>query len=369
MSSSIKITNTQNNNGELSFTVENINVSLVNAIRRTILSDIPTVVIRTTPYEKNDAEFIINTTRFHNEMLKQRLSCIPIHITDHSINLDDYIVECNMKNDTDTIMLVTTEHFNIKNISTNKYLSKDETKKIFPQDNLTKDYILFTKLRPAISDDMEGEHIHFKAKMTISNVNEDSTFNVVSTCSYAFTPDPIKQDQQWTIKSKELKSGGMSEELLITEKANWYLQEGRRIYKPNSFDFIIKSLGVFTNQQLIKKACEIINNNILKILNYSKEETIIIKDADTTMNAYDIVLQNDDYTIGKSLEYALHQLYYINEPVFDFVGFKKEHPHHKHSIIRLSFKDTTTNKTAIYGYLNEACNYLINSFNKFSDDL
>ena len=44
----------------LTFTISNINVSFANAIRRVILSDIPTVVIRTFPYEKNDAIFEIN---------------------------------------------------------------------------------------------------------------------------------------------------------------------------------------------------------------------------------------------------------------------------------------------------------------------
>ena len=38
------------------------------------------IVFRTTPYEKNDANFEVNSTKLNNEILKQRLSCIPIHI-------------------------------------------------------------------------------------------------------------------------------------------------------------------------------------------------------------------------------------------------------------------------------------------------
>jgi DNA-directed RNA polymerase subunit L len=360
-----KISNIQSDNNELTFTIDNINVSLVNAIRRTILSEIPTVVIRTTPYEKNDAEFITNTTRFHNEMLKHRLSCIPIHITDLSINLDHYIIECNVKNDTDSIVLVTTEHFKIKNINTDKYLSKEDTRKIFPPDSLTKDFIVFTKLRPAISDDIKGEHIHFKAKMTISNVNEDSTFNVVSTCSYSFNIDPIKQDQQWSIKKKELQYKNLSQEQIIDEKNNWYLQEGKRFYKEDSFNFIIKTIGVFTNENILKKSCDIIIDNIQKILSLSLEQTLEIKDSNTSMMSYDVVLNNDDYTIGKSIEYALYELYYKQNNIFGFVGFKKEHPHDNHSIIRLSFIDETNDKNSIYGYINQCCENLITIFNNF----
>ena len=38
--------------------------------------------VGTFPHEKNKANIEINTTRFNNEIIKQRLSCIPIHITD-----------------------------------------------------------------------------------------------------------------------------------------------------------------------------------------------------------------------------------------------------------------------------------------------
>ena len=73
MSPNIQITNTEN--GILNFTLTGVNYSFANAIRRTILSDINTVVFRTFPYEENKASFIKNTTRFTNEILKQRLSC------------------------------------------------------------------------------------------------------------------------------------------------------------------------------------------------------------------------------------------------------------------------------------------------------
>ena len=74
--------NSRHNDEMLMFTLSGVNVSLANAIRRTILSDIPLVVFRTTPYQQNKANIISNTSRLNNEILKQRLSCIPIHIKD-----------------------------------------------------------------------------------------------------------------------------------------------------------------------------------------------------------------------------------------------------------------------------------------------
>ena len=86
-------------NGILDFTIEGINVSFINGIRRTILSDIPTLVLHCFPHDQNDADIHTNTTRLNNEVLKQRLSCIPIHISDASLPYKELVVEINMKND------------------------------------------------------------------------------------------------------------------------------------------------------------------------------------------------------------------------------------------------------------------------------
>ena len=74
-----EVENGTENKGMLTFTLKNTNVSVANALRRVILSNIKTVVIDTNEESINISE---NTTRFHNEILKQRLGCIPVHITD-----------------------------------------------------------------------------------------------------------------------------------------------------------------------------------------------------------------------------------------------------------------------------------------------
>ena len=69
-----RITNKKNNLNKLSFTLSNLDISIANSIRRTMLSDIDLVVFETTPYENNKANIKINTSRLNNEVLKQRLS-------------------------------------------------------------------------------------------------------------------------------------------------------------------------------------------------------------------------------------------------------------------------------------------------------
>ena len=54
------------------FTLSGINVSLANALRRTVLTDIPTTVFYTETYQDNQCNIEVNTTRLHNEIIKQQ---------------------------------------------------------------------------------------------------------------------------------------------------------------------------------------------------------------------------------------------------------------------------------------------------------
>ena len=112
---SARIENLKESDEILTFTIAGIDVSYINAVRRTILSDIPVVCFKTTPYEENKANILINTTRLNNEILKQRLSCIPICIKDLEIPFKNYILEIDVENKTDTAIYVTTKDFKIKN--------------------------------------------------------------------------------------------------------------------------------------------------------------------------------------------------------------------------------------------------------------
>ena len=91
-------------------------------------------------------------------------------------------------------------------------------------------------------------------------------------------------------------------------------------------------------------------NNLIKRLNHVKESLEeneeLIKDAENTMkNCYDFILENEDYTIGKVIEYALYLNMFEKEKILYFCGFKKIHPHNTFSIIRISYIDQTTKET------------------------
>lgn len=364
-----KLDNFETSNDTLTFHIKNMNVSLVNSLRRVILSEIPTVVFRTMPYEKSLVNIEKNKTRLNNEIIKQRLSCIPIHITDLSIPIDKYIVELNVKNETNETQYVTTKDLRIKNIENDKYLTAGELARIFPENSITKEHIIISRLRPRLSDDIPGEELKLTAKMVISNAKEDSCFNVVSTCAYEFLRDVAKVQEEWGKKEKEYRTQGVSDADIMFERENFMIHDAKRHYTKDTYKFIIETIGVFDNKTILSKACDIMNDKLQSFIDASTSRSLIIHNAETLMKAYDIVLENEDYTLGKCIEYALHKMYFTDNKILDFVGFRKQHPHDEDSIIRVSFREEGTDKDAIHTLLKDCCETLQKVFTGFKEQL
>ena len=361
-----RFSNLVENKGILTFKLEGINVSLANALRRTIISDIDTVVIKTFPHSENKANIMINTTRFNNEILKQRLSCIPIHIEDTTMPLDQYVIEVHKKNETDTIDYVTTEDFKVKNEKTKTYLKPEEVKKIFPPNHITKQYIDFVRLNPQLSDQIDGSEIKLTAKMSVSNAKDDAMYNVVSTCSYKNTIDKIAMQDKKVEYEDELRKKGLSDEDVIFEVKNWSHLQAKRITMPDSFDFIVETVGVFPNKVILQKACQVINSKLQNLIGEEQDDYMSIQKSDTTMpNCFDITLKGEDYTIGKILEFYLYEECFNKDKVCTFVGFKKFHPHDDDSIIRIAFK-TSVDVDIVKQHLKNGCLKLIQIYKEIS---
>jgi DNA-directed RNA polymerase subunit L len=353
-----KIADFKEEEGILTFTIYNTDVSYVNALRRTILSDIPVVVFKTIPYEENKANIMINTSRLNNEIVKQRLGCIPICATElQESQLKNYLLEVDVENKTDTNLIVTTKDFKIKNLVTDKYLDDNTMKKIFPPyippTGNGEYYIDFLRLRPNITKELPGERIKLTCELSISNARYDSMFNVVGTCAYGCTPDREKMAEQLAIRKQKWKDEGKTEAEIKFEAANWNLLEGLRYVKSKSFDFIIQSLGIYENTEIIIKSCDIVINNLENIKRTLDQDEMEIKSSINTMdNSYDITLANNDYTIGNILNYELYSVFYQELKALDYVGFKKMHPHDNDSIIRVSVTDKTKGVSAVKTMLN-----------------
>jgi DNA-directed RNA polymerase subunit L len=361
MATNPKISNVEEVDDILKFTLSNVNLSYANSIRRVLLSDVPCVVFKTQPYEENKVNIKVNKTRMNNELIKQRISCIPIHIdimSNDTFPYDQYIVELSKKNSTSEIIYATTEDFKIKNIETLKYLNDSEVKQIFPPDKITGEYIDIVRLRPKLSDNLDEEELTFEAKLTISSASEDGMFNIVSTCAYGNTIDVNQVNEAWKIKEEELKNS-FTKDIIDFMKKDWLLTDAKRLYLNDSFDFVIETLGIYSNFKLIEIATSIIIKKLYGTLESLKTNSDLIREATDTMeNCYIITLENEDYTVGKIIEYYLYSKYFQEKKLATYIGFLKKHPHDTFSIIKINFKTLVT-KDEVITLIEEAVDYSI----------
>ena len=349
----------------ITFTISGLDVSLANAIRRVILSRINTIVFKTTPNEVNTAIIKINTSRFNNEIIKQRLSSIPIHldVEDHP-DFGYYLLVVDVGNDTTDIINVTTENFNIYNTKTKHMVSRSAVRQIFPPNVQTSDFITFLRLHPRMSELIPGEQISLTCEFGVGNAMESGMYSAASTCAYGFTPDLERIQQLEMEKRLKLESEQKNDFEIVSELADWRLLDALRIVIPNSFDFTIETVGVFSNNELLRKSCDIIINQILITQKSILQQPELIKPSESTMrNCYDVTLLNDDYTIGKILEFMVFNNYYNKEGLLSYCGYNKAHPHDADSTIRLAFKQETAVEE-VKMLMSECCRLAVVTFDK-----
>lgn len=373
----MKISNVVENNSEMKFVLSGVDCTIANGLRRTLLSDIPCVVMKTLPHDQCKVNITKNTTKFNNEIIKQRLSCIPVHITDLNTPIEQLELELDVENKTEDIIYVTTQDIKIRNTKTQTYLSEDDRRDIFPPNPMTGYYIDIARLRPRLTPTSEGERLTFTAKLSVATVDDNSMYNMVSTCCYGNTQDPVKVNEQYKIKEQELKDSGVKGENLELAMKDWQLLDAQRYFVPNSFDFTIKTVGVYTCKELLKIACERLMEKAKTIksiietpnknANINSTEDTNVKDVDiqtttsTVQNGYDVIVYNEDYTLGTILQYLLYSSHYEGDKQMTFCGFKKFHPHHNNIMVRLGYQEPTE-KSVVAAHLIEALNNMVSVY-------
>ena len=352
----------------MKFTLKDVPLSAINALRRVIISEIPVVGFKTTPHHENQCEILVNTTRFNNEILKHRLSCIPVHIKDNSVTktpsipLENYELVVQKKNDTSDIIYVTTEDFQIRDKNTGQFLSKVEREKIFPHSDITGDYIDFVRLRPKFTSGGEGEEISLKCAFSVMVPDQSQyTYNSTSRCFFTNTIDVIGRNDGWEAKAAEIKAANPDADMEF-EKKNWMALEGNRYYKQNSYDFQLKTIGVYNNVELLNSACLIMIDKLNKLISDYGDKVIVSSSISTLPNAFDVTIKNEDHTLGRVLADVLYVTFVEGSKRLSYLGFIKEHPHDNHIKYTMSFGMEHTEPAVIEQLIGEGARNAIRIF-------
>lgn len=327
------------------FDIHNIDLSIINGIRRTILTDIPNLGFMGEEIENMESSITIhkNNGPLHNEFMKHRIGLIPIFFTEEEVetfNEGDYEFTCDIKNNTKETINVTTHHIKGKRQGVN--IEEKELKRLFPVNDITKEPILITRLR-------NDEELNFTAKVIKSTAKVHSSFSPVSLCSFFFNIDEAKAKKEKSILDKER-----------SYQRNEYGD-------PTDIHFMIETECNLSYNYIISKAFEILIDKIEEIhreTDVNDSSKVKILKHKEIKNTFDLQITNEDDTVGNLFQSLIYNRFIRNDnKVYGdkysiaYIGYVTPHPLDPKVVLRMTLKNdnVTPDEKEFVIVLKECC--------------
>ena len=367
--------NFKKKDNKITFNVKNTDVSILNSIRRTILSDIPNVAFDFKPYdfEEKKINIIENTCSLHNEIILQRLSMIPLKFDEDEItNFEPNKYKFVLKkiNNSSKMMDVTTEDIEIFDENDKKYNNKF-IRKIYPKNKISGDFILITKLKPNLFNKDNGDVLEINMIATKSTAKDYAGFGYVSQCVYFNVIDEKLADEE--LKKILEKNKELSKKELTNLKNEFNTLDKYRHFRkneydePNYFEFNIESESrvspeflVFKGMLILKNRIEIIVANLID--NKIKIDKVESENDKTSSlestNFYSFEIENEKHTLGNLIQSLFYNEFIRNgnKKIIEYIGYKSPHPLEEILILKIKFnediKESQISKVVIEGLVN-----------------
>ena len=400
---------------ETEFEIHNIPISLANAIRRVILSELPIVAFDDVWDDNEDYRSINikkNTSGIHNEFLSHRLSLVPINMNNDYLKLstkynnEKAIREFKFNSENTPTFLIKKKN-NKATRETNRFSDAvgtisitsldlelidehnvfDKSIKFFYPDPYTNDYPILNILKPNILHDENGEEIEIIAKPKYGTGNINSRYCPVGTVSYSFITDESKIENVFNQKIEYKNKERLDKELPIytleekdSLRKSFNLLDSQRVYhkndngEANKFKFVVESIGFLSSNNLIYDSLVILELKLTDILNSIKidklniifnENKLEIIESNDELLGYIIQIKNENHTIGNLLSDYFKILYCKNNRPLDcniivYSSYRMPHPLTQNIELKLKLNSNLDNNTNISKFYDNLYKILFN---------
>jgi DNA-directed RNA polymerase subunit L len=350
-----------------SFEINNIDLAIINGIRRVILTDIPIAGIIGEKLENDDpsVDIVINNGALHNEIIIHRIGLIPICLKEEEI--DDYKdnsihIELNVKNTTNKTLDVLTSDITATRNSVN--IDKKELADIFPANKISGNHILITRLRT-------GEHLHFKAKVVKRTGRDNASFNPVSLSNFSYIQDPKEADKKTSLLDKERsyyknKYGDAVRFKFDIESINHNI--GPKYLVSKSLDIIINKLEVLRRE---------LNNTDASAASAASAATKVkIQQFQDIAGTYEFIIEDEDDTLGNIIQSHIHNHFirennkYKDKISCTYIGYICPHPLKSLMILRISLENAggASDAKIFSTFLDDNCAIIAEELSKIKND-
>lgn len=401
-----------------SIEMENLRTSLVNSIRRTIISDVETIGIRTLPYDKSQVLVSANDTPIYNQFCSERFSLLPIHMPDvDNIDVGDYELSLSVKNNSNLPKDIFSSDIRIKKLSNMTYMSDSDVKKIFPPDPITGEYIFLNVLKPKFYQHTEASKdeeftsnsdnilsagaanskisvskkemgLSLTSGICKSNGKENGKFNPTCLAQHKFIIDDVKAEKALKLYLDEQDGKSDKSVEQLTKRFNTS-QRGRYYYTDhngdaNKFLLEIESIGVIPPLVILYRSTNYLLNKIRTFQknidvynnknNHIENDTIEVIPSEIKINGYEIVIQNEDDTLGNLINDYLHYLYCTprdgkDSEQLESVSYLRTHPQKLEIRLIIQPKDNMDFSEVSNKFIKQTTKYLINLIEKIRKEL
>ena len=295
----IKSLKTTNNGRDLVAELVYFPVGFVNALRRIVLSGIPTVVVR-------DVQILENTTQMPHEMMKHRMEMLPINVSpDESAIIKDAKIELRIMDNKDA-----------KTVTTDDFTVESGREGILMKDPEFGEPCLFLKIR-------SGEKVYITGRLVV----ETEGVSQVETATTAWHIDPNlakEQRKKWIEDHSEDKDAARYFDNFQIQRC--YSRDEKN--RPNWFDLQIKSVGVLKAREILSMAVQILRKRINDYITAALKNIRHEKDEGT----YSILLDTGGHTVGVLMQEVIYQ------DDVQFVSYDIPHPLKPEMVLRFNTK-------------------------------
>ena len=356
--------------------------TIINAIRRTLLSSIETYAFRTN-YENPDIKIEVNNTSLHNEFILDRIGLIPLY-------LDSKLIEDNplkylfvldfLHNNSEPVSLITADNFKIYELDSTIMKSADYQSgliKTVNRDNYSKEvseqvkkeifrpfqdehYSIITETKSTNSDDNIQQLVLYGSP-SVSIAKEDARWQSVCCAAYSFkiNSDLVEKVLQEKIS---LKNPENIEEF----KKDFEISQGPRYYhrdqngEPYYYNFDIESQHYLNPKELFIRANEIIIESLEGFTEFL-DKIVEGEDVPYIKFTYNKGVKNNvinmlidmppvitdkvewhgfDDTLGSIIQAHISNKLIIDGSVLNMCGYKRTHPLENSMLFTLSMNNS-----------------------------
>jgi len=354
----------------IQFQITPTDVAYVNTLRRVILTEVEIAAFRSDILEDGTTSGIKitkNSTPMSNEMLAHRIGLLPIHVSNPlEWAPESHTFTLSVINDSaDPKDIVAADIRVLKNRGPDEEPLPVPSTEFFRLDGHSKETALIAVLKGRVGT-QEPETLSFEATATLGTGRENAQFIPTCQCSYKYTldndPERVKEHyEKWLstykkftpteLEANPTKKQELEREFKTMEIARCFKVDERN--EPNSFDFIIESVGVLDPVYIVARALQVLQE---KAAFYSSVDTgdlpssVQVRPADARMKGFDFIFQKEDHTLGNLLQTWMEKnLMDSGDSGVTFVGYKVPHPLKDEMLLRVAVEDgkELTARTAI----------------------